>query len=276
MDFLANSPFVPQPIASRIFPVFLLKSSFYSFHLVLFTLSVLSPISSALTSVGAFLFAENAVKYEEFCLYEASPVEYTGTYAYTAMADGLEKLFGTPARVKLLRLFLFNPRQSFSLQEIAMRSRVHEAEVRHEVTLLSNTKLIERSKRGKGVRYNLNSKFEYTAALQNLLLNAPRRADDIVKRLRGVGVVRLVILSGIFMGEWDERLDMLLVGDRIKERVLRDRVRSLEAEIGKEIRYALLGSEDFMYRLNMNDKLVRDVFDYPHSIVLDRLNIGLK
>jgi hypothetical protein len=57
---------------------------------------------------------------------------------------------------------------------------------------------------------------------------------------------------------------------------LRERIRSLEAEIGKEIRYALLSSENFYYRLNMNDKLVRDVIDYPHSIVLDRLNIGLK
>jgi hypothetical protein len=192
------------------------------------------------------------------------------------MADGLEKLFGTPARVKLLRLFLFNPRQSFSLTEISTRSRVHEVEVRKEVALLSHTKLIERSARGKGVRYGLNTKFEYTAALQNLLLNAPKRADDIVRRLRGTGSIRLVILSGIFLGEWEDRLDVLIVGDKVLERKLRDRIRSLEAEIGKEIRYALLGLEDFMYRLNMNDKLVRDVFDYPHSILLDRLNIGLK
>jgi hypothetical protein len=86
----------------------------------------------------------------------------------------------------------------------------------------------------------------------------------------------MIILSGIFTGEWDEGLDILIIGDKVKERPLRERVRSLEAEIGKEIRYALLSSEDFYYRLNMNDKLVRDVIDYPHSVVLDRLNIGIK
>lgn len=196
------------------------------------------------------------------------------------MADGLEKLFGTPARVKLLRLFLFNPRQSFSLRDIAVRSRVGEAEVRKEVAALRSVGMIEPARRGRllgrQVRFSLSTKFEYAAAMQNLLLNAPKRAGDITKRLRGIGTIRLVVLSGIFIGEWEERLDMLVVGDKITERRLRERVRSLEAEIGKEIRYALLSSEDFYYRLNMNDKLVRDVLDYPHTILLDRLNIGLK
>ena len=190
--------------------------------------------------------------------------------------DGLEKIFGSAARVKVLRLFLFNPRQSFTLADIAERSRVGEAEVRREITTLQHAQMVERSTRGKGVRFTLSPKFAYTAAMQNLLLNAPKRANDIVKRLRGVGTLRMIILSGIFMGEWDEGLDILLIGDKVKERQLRERIRSLEAEIGKEIRYALLSSENFYYRLNMNDKLVRDVIDYPHSIVLDRLNIGLK
>ena len=192
------------------------------------------------------------------------------------MTDGLEKLFGTPARVKLLRLFLFNPRQSFTIKDIALRARVIDREARREVNLLNAAKMIDRTTRGKGIRYGLNQKFEYTAALQNLLLNAPKRADDIVKRVKGVGTIKMILLSGIFMGEWEDRLDILIVGDRVKERMLRERIRGLESEIGKEIRYALLTSEDFYYRLNMNDKLVRDVLDYPHSVVLDRLNIGIK
>ncbi len=192
------------------------------------------------------------------------------------MTDGLEKLFETPARVKLLRLFLFNPKQSFALKDIALRTRVLDRDARREVNLLSGAKMIDRSTRGKGVRYGLNAKFEYTAALQYLLLNAPKRADDIVKRVRGVGTIRMIMLSGIFMGEWDDRLDILIVGDKVKERMLRERIRGLESEIGKEIRYAHFTTEDFYYRLNMNDKLVRDVLDYPHTIVLDKLNIGLK
>jgi hypothetical protein len=192
------------------------------------------------------------------------------------MDDGLEKLFGNPARVKLLRLFLFNPRQSFAVPDIASRSRVPDREVRRELSLFLTAGMIERSTRGKGIRYGLSAKFAYIAAMQNLLLNAPKRANDIVKRVRGTGTIRMIILAGIFVGEWEERLDVLIVGDKVKERMLRERIRGLEAEIGKEIRYALLSSENFYYRLNMNDKLVRDVLDYPHTVVFDKLNIGIK
>ena len=43
----------------------------------------------------------------------------------------------------------------------------------------------------------------------------------------------------------------------------------LEAEIGKELAYAVFDTPDFLYRANMYDKLVRDVIDFPHEKVLD-------
>ena len=192
------------------------------------------------------------------------------------MTDELSKLFGSPARAKLLRLFLFNPKLSFSLGETVERARVLEREARRELNLFFTIGLVERRVRGKGLRYQLNQSFEYTAALQNLLLNAPARAADILAQVRPAGTLKVVILSGIFVGEWDGNLDVLVVGDKIKERKLKEALRRIEADIGKEIRYAFLSTEDFLYRLNMNDKLVRDVLDYSHKIVLDRLAIGLK
>lgn len=192
------------------------------------------------------------------------------------MTDGLPKLFGGPARVKLLRLFLFNPRQSFTLKDAAKRARVQDDEARKEIRLFVNAGVVSRATRGKGVRYVLNAEFPYIISLQHLLLNTASRAKDIVERIRGAGTLKLVILSGIFLGDWDGELDMLVVGDRIQEKKLRDRVRTFESEVGKEIRYTVLSTTDFFYRLNINDKLIRDVLDYAHTIVFDRLDIGLK
>ncbi|MSR70891.1 hypothetical protein EXS62_02520 [Candidatus Kaiserbacteria bacterium] len=194
------------------------------------------------------------------------------------MTEPLQKLFGSDARVKLLRLFLFNPKAVYTIPDAAQRSRVPERTARKELALFSQVGLIKRSptRRGSGLRYTLNTEFEYTTVLQNLLLNAPARAKDIYDRIRKAGVIKLIIVAGVFVGEWEGRLDVLVVGDRIKERVLRTRMHKLESEIGRELKYAMLPSEDFAYRLNMNDKLVRDIMDYPHRIVFDRLNIGLK
>lgn len=194
------------------------------------------------------------------------------------MADPLQKLFGSDARIKLLRLFLFNPKAVYTVPDAAQRSRVPERTARKELALFSSIGLIKRNptRRGSGLRYTLNSEFSYLSVLQNLLLNAPERAKDIFERVRAAGVIKLIVVAGIFVGDWEGRLDILIIGDRIKDKRLRSRMRTLESEIGRELRYAMLATDDFLYRVNMNDKLVRDVLDYPHRIVHDRLNIGLK
>jgi hypothetical protein len=75
---------------------------------------------------------------------------------------------------------------------------------------------------------------------------------------------------------FNDRYDKNRTINLIKERTLRERIKLLESEIGKEVRYTHLSTEDFFYRLNLNDRLIRDVFDYQHKIVHDRLDIGLK
>jgi hypothetical protein len=194
------------------------------------------------------------------------------------MDDPLEKLFGSAARVKLLRLFLFNPKQTYTVPDAAQRSRVPERTARKELALFCTAGLLKKSptRTGSGARYFLNTEFEYLRLLQDLMLNAPARAQDIHERVRRTGVVKLIVVAGVFAGDWEGRLDVLIVADRLKEPKLRAEMRKLESEIGREIRYASLGTDDFMYRLNMSDKLVRDVMDYPHRIVFDRLHIGLK
>jgi len=192
------------------------------------------------------------------------------------MTDILIKLFGSATRVKLLRLFLFNPRQSITAADAVARARVRPADARRELGLFCRLGLLEVHARNGHTRYTLSSHSPYILALQNLLLNTPARAAEMHGRLRHTGALKLIVVSGIFMGEWDSSIDLLVIGDRIKERKLHERVKQLEAEVGKEVRYAALSTADFLYRLNMNDHLVRDVFDYPHAIVYDKLDIGLK
>lgn len=188
------------------------------------------------------------------------------------MTDPLAKLFGSPARTKLLRLFLFNPGEAFSVIEAARRARTDAAATRRELALFSSIKLLRRS---GGARYVLNDDFAYLSVLRALLLNAANLGADLYNRFRSAGNVRLIIASGVFAGEWDGRLDLLVVGDRISERRLQSKISVLEAELGRELHYALLSTPEFYYRLNMSDKLVRDVLDYNHTVVHDRLNLGL-
>jgi hypothetical protein len=88
-----------------------------------------------------------------------------------------------------------------------------------------------------------------------------------------IGRLKFVIFSGLFKEQNEATLDILIVAEGAKKNITDTVMSSIEAEIGKEIRYAVLDSEDFKYRLGVGDKLIRDVLDYPHEVVLDRLSV---
>ncbi|HYF13032.1 MAG TPA: hypothetical protein VD928_01915 [Candidatus Paceibacterota bacterium] len=187
------------------------------------------------------------------------------------MVDVLPKLFGSSARVKLLRLFLLNPDFTFTIAEAGSRSRVPEKYARKEILLFTRLGLITRT--GKNPHYGLTPDFPNLAELQNLLLSTSLSTEDIVKRLKGTGNIKFALVAGMFIGEWDGRVDLFVVGDQMREDVLSRQIKILESELGREIRYAVLSTQEFFYRLSMNDHLVRDVLDFPHVVVTDRLGI---
>jgi len=92
--------------------------------------------------------------------------------------------------------------------------------------------------------------------------------ETILNNFKKIGQVKLLIVSGVFIKNNDSRVDLLIVGDKMKRGKIEQGVRKLEAEIGVELVYALFDTQEFIYRLNMYDKLVRDILDFPHEVLL--------
>ncbi len=191
--------------------------------------------------------------------------------------DTLGMLFNSPARVKIMRLFLLNPKSVFTPSLIVSRSSVSATIVRREVAILARAGFISRKKeRRAGKRpldgWTFNTKFEYTDPLKNLLLGAEFiDPSELGKKFRRLGKVRGLVLSGIFNHDQKARLDVLVIGDNLKRPAIERLMRTLEAEIGKELSYAAFDTAEFMYRASMYDKLIRDVIDFPHQKII---NVG--
>jgi predicted nucleotidyltransferase len=92
--------------------------------------------------------------------------------------------------------------------------------------------------------------------------------QKLLGNFKNVGQVKLLVASGVFIKNDDSRVDLLIVGDKMKRGKIEEVVRRLEAEIGTELVYAIFDTKEFIYRLNMYDKLVRDILDYPHEVLL--------
>jgi hypothetical protein len=190
--------------------------------------------------------------------------------------ETLSKLFGSENKVKIMRLFLFNPETVFDIGDVAERAKAEPNKVRREVSLLEKMGLVKRRATNKrkagGNGYVMNQQFPYLLQLQNFLINIePLHPKEIVKKINKLGAIKLIIIAGVFIQEPESRVDMLIVGDGIRKAALENTVKLLESEVGKELKYAYFTTQDFKYRISMFDKLTRDVLDYPHKKVLNRL-----
>ena len=177
----------------------------------------------------------------------------------------LEKILGNAARVKIMRLFLLNRNKGFSSKDIVKRSRVNSASVQKELRLLVSVGFIKK----RDVNFYFNSSFKYGEEFQDLLVRSDSlNKETILDTFKKVGRVKLVIVSGVFIKNEDSRVDLLIVGDKLSKSKIEEGIRRLEAEIGAELVYAIFETKEFLYRLNMYDKLIRDILDYPHEVLL--------
>ena len=197
--------------------------------------------------------------------------------------DILSRLFGDGARVKVMRVFLLNPDRVYEAKDVADLARESKQKVVREIALLERVGFIRRKRFLKGERrlkarvvgWTLDRSFAYVEPLRSLMLEGlGLKKKEMVQRVRRAGNIKLIAVSGVFIRKWDSRLDVLVVGDRMKKGKLERMFKSFEADIGRELHYSILDTSDFRYRASVSDRLVRDVFDFSHEILLNKLDIA--
>jgi hypothetical protein len=198
-------------------------------------------------------------------------------------SDWLSILFGNQATVKLLRMFLFNPSAIFSMDDVLRRARLVRRTARTELSILERADIIRKKqtfatgangKRRAVQGYALNHKFSHLVPLQSFLFEtAPLEAKTVMRHMRKGGKLDLIVISGVFTRNFDGRLDIIVASKKLSQGKVEAAVRTLEAELGIEVRFATFTTDEFLYRLGMYDKLTRDVFDYPYQILVDRIGV---
>lgn len=193
----------------------------------------------------------------------------------------LAKLFSSEALVKIMRLFLMNREVGFENKDITKHCRIKPYSTKTETSILSSIGFIRKksfyrnvdTKRGTKKKrvygWFLNEEFPYLPSLFDLLITS-KSIDkrDLTSRIRRTGRIKMLVLAGAFIKEPNSRLDILAVGESINQKKFEQVIRSLESEIGKELKYSAFSMDEFRYRVSMYDKLVCDVFDFPHEIVI--------
>ena len=189
--------------------------------------------------------------------------------------ETLGKLFGSVNQVKVMRLFLLNPELVLSVKEVSERGKIKQPMASRELKLLEAVGFLLPKKKGNIRLWQLDPSFPFISPLRDILKNdLISRKKQLIQQFSRCGKIGLIVISGVFLGDSESRADLLIVGNKLKRTSITRVIKDLEAEVGKELNYAVLDTADFQYRLNACDKFVRDVLDYPHSVILDKVGLS--
>lgn len=188
------------------------------------------------------------------------------------MSEVLEKLFRSKAEIKLLRLFLNNPDEGYTLNEIIGRLKVNSSLARKEINNLVKIKFLILRKKVKKNYYYANRDFVFYNELRKLIFKTnPTSSDKIKLQVMKLGQIRFVLISGILINSDKGRIDIVIIGEHINKTKLKNFLSDIEAEVGKNINYSCMTTDEFRYRKNMFDKFIIDVFEDPHRILINKL-----
>ena len=204
--------------------------------------------------------------------------------------DFLSALLDSPARARLLRAFVFDPDREFSIQDIAKRTALSAVSATREMKWLEKNAIVKRLKQisielknagGKKISrprrvdaWKFNAEYPQAQPLARFVHEiSPMKHEIVLKELRRCGKISVVVLSGSFMGDPSRPADVIVAGEDINVARLDAATKRLETELGREIRYAHFTPAELRYRMTVQDRLIRDTFDYPHTILLDKARL---
>lgn len=186
----------------------------------------------------------------------------------------LEQLFGSRTRVKLLRLFLTNPTTPFYVREISRKIDEQLNSVRRELANLSYLGVVEANQDHDKKYYQLNTSFVLASELKAVILKSQLLMEqDLIKKIRDLGQIKYLALTGMFTNTKQAPTDILVVG-KVDRSLLVRVIERFQREIGKEINYTLLSAREYNERRGLGDKFLLSILNSPQMVIIDELNKG--
>lgn len=208
----------------------------------------------------------------------------------------IEQLFGSKARLKILKLFLLYPEKRFYIRQVARDLKLQLNSARRELENLEKFGLLvseysqelpggeggAKDKRSRMVNlsrqekkyYRANTDFVLFEEIKALIVKAQILYEkDFIAKLAKAGKPRLLILTGLFANNPNSLVDLLIVGKFNKAKLSR-LIRELGSQLGKEINFTHFNQAEFNYRKNITDVFLYDILESRKIVVINELDLS--
>lgn len=203
--------------------------------------------------------------------------------------DKMNILFGSKTRVKLLRLFLANPNESYFVRELTRLLEMQINSVRRELENLLRIGIIKINEQKnleqdlddlksgkvihnaiKGVErkyYHVNKGFLLYNELKVLFAKMKGISREaFVSNIKDLGGITLLLLCGMFIDDQNSEVDMLIVGNPPKDK-LQKVVNEYNESVARDVNYTLLSNDEFLYRQEVVDRFLYNILQNTDNLI---------
>ena len=177
----------------------------------------------------------------------------------------LKQLFSSNARVKILKAFLLNPDEEFFIRELTRKLDEQINSIRRELDNLKKIGLLKSRLRNRKKYYLVNKDFLIYTELRDMFIKASTNDEQMARAISKMGEVDFLMISGVFVGV-ETSVDLLLVGEVDKNKLQTYLDKSSEDK--KDLKFTIISTKDFLYRIECKDKFVREILTGEKNIVL--------
>ena len=173
----------------------------------------------------------------------------------------LDELFSSKARIEILKLFIFNPKDKFYQRQISLQSKQPIRAVQREVEKLEKIGLIKKNITSNRVYYSIDSSCPIYGELKGIIFKTAGIASVLKNELAKAGDV----ISAFIYGSYAEGkegpssdIDLMVIGNA-SSRELSKILSGPKTELSREINYAVFKPSEFRDKVKEKDHFLNAV-----------------
>lgn len=172
----------------------------------------------------------------------------------------IDKLFSSRARVEVLKLFLFNPENSFYQRQVSVLTHQPIRGVQREIEKFLAIGLIESSVQGNRIYYKARKQCPIFKELKNILFKSVGIAESLKEGLKGGKIDVAFIYGSYAKGEENisSDIDLMVIGN-ISSKELAGVLSEQKRELMREMNYAVFSAKEFSERVKKKDHFITSV-----------------
>lgn len=182
----------------------------------------------------------------------------------------LKDIVVSKVRVKLLTVFLSEPKELYHVRGLVRKVGEEINAVRRELFHLEAAGLLKKEPRGNRLYYWVNPNYHLYRELSAIITKESGLGGQIIKNRNRIGKINFCVFSEKFAKRKprkEEEVDILVVGEIVMAE-LAALIKEEEKNRGGEINYTVMTDEEFAFRKKRRDPFLLEILSHGKVMVI--------